>query len=116
MDALGISMGGGLGILAGTEVAQKISDNILAGNFKSAFESGDSHTSLMISGFTKFFIIMAGYSTSTTQNGVFRLADTMCTVISSSANIRFHTFGYWNEGNLYSYNNSQITATLIAIE
>ena len=108
-------MGGGLGILAGTEVAQKISDNILAGNFKSAFESGDRHTSLMISGFTKFFIIMAGYSTSTTQNGVFRLADTMCTVISS-ATIRFHTFGYWNEGNLYSYNNSQITATLIAIE
>ena len=117
MDALGISMGEGLGILAGTEVAQKISDNILAGNFISNISSNNEpNVSLTISGFTKFFIIMSRYTALTSQSSEAIASDHMCSIVKSTGSIYFSYYGFWRTGNLYSRVNSWIAATLIAIE
>lgn len=116
MDALGISMGGGLGILAGTEVAQKISDNILAGNFVSAYTSAGSYVNLTLSGFTKYLIIFSGYKAEADSNGIAMTSNNMCNIIKSTSTLYFSIFGSWSDGNLYSYNETYISATLIAIE
>ena len=109
-------MGGGLDILAGTEVAQKISGNILAGNFASAYSNGDRHVNLTLSGFTKHFIIFSGYIISNSSGGMAMTSNNMCTIIRSTSSLYFNIFGYWDNGYLYSYNTTHIAATLIAIE
>ena len=93
MDALGLGGGSSFGILSGTEVAQKLSDNILAGRIVTASHSGNSRgVSLTYSGYTIFYLILSnqsGYSIST--------------VASSLNTVQIPNGGYWMQGTLYGY-------------
>lgn len=93
MDALGLGGGSSFGILSGTEVAQKLSDSILAGRIVTASNNGDNRgVSLTYSGYTIFYLILSnqqGYSIST--------------VATSSNTVQIPNGGYWREGTLYGY-------------
>ena len=93
MDALGISMGGGLGILAGTEVAQKISDNILAGRIATASQSGNNRgVSLTYAGYTIFYLILQNES-----------GGMISTFAKYDNRVNIPGGGYWYQGELYGY-------------
>ena len=93
MDALGLGGGSSFGILSGTEVAQKLSDSILAGRIVTSSHAGyENGSSLTYSGYTIFYLILSnqeGYSVST--------------VATSSNSVQIPNGGYWYNEKLYGY-------------
>ena len=93
MDALGTGAGSIVGMLSGTKVAQKLSDNILAGRINSTSYSGTGNgASLTYTGYSIFYLILSndeGYSIST--------------FTTSSNRVNIPSGGYWNNGKLYGY-------------
>ena len=93
MDALGLGGGSSFGILSGTEVAQKLSDSILAGRIVTTSHSGDSGgNSLTYSGYTIFYLILLNSE-----------GNSVSTAATNSNTIRIPGGGYWSNGMLYGY-------------
>ena len=93
MDALGIGIAGAFGMISGTDVAQKISDNILAGRIATASKSGnDRGVSLTYAGYTIFYLILQNES-----------GGMISTFAKYDNRVNIPGGGYWREGELYGY-------------
>lgn len=93
MDALGIGIAGVSGMMSGTDVAQKISDNILAGRIATASHTGDNRgNSLTYAGYTIFYLILQNDS-----------GGMISTFAKYDNRVNIPGGGYWYQGKLYGY-------------